>query len=197
MTIDSYANAPMRNNHPRRGYDDLQAESAAAEIQRRDVPARAKVRRTAAEDQLPAGRGKRPHTQKGRGVILEIAPGDDALCAGPQGDSVRISYPITSIVGPQFGSARSIARRLKAAGGYLLALTLDASKRSQKARAVSPHDKGPSWDVVGELTGIENSCADSLAAAMDCLSRLMSSLLRRRGDEELAALIPRSAPARS
>ena len=85
------------------------------------------------------------------------------------GDSVTITFPETSHLGPSRGSVRSFAESSHAKLGDQLCLILDRSEMSATAIVtdVTQHEAG--WALVARLTGIEvSSEMKGLAASLDC-----------------------------
>ena len=124
------------------------------------------------------------------GGILGIPVGATTTFAGVSGDSVTITYPETSTMGPHIGSIRTIALRRRARPGDLLTLVLDASDMTVESRITRPQNASASWKTVSALTGIDRANREKLARATGCDASRIAAELAKRGDTELATLIP-------
>ena len=132
------------------------------------------------------------------GAILQVEVNQNLTFSNQHGDTVTVSFPESSIVGPSLGSVRRIAERLSAKAGDYLTLVLDRSGLSVMAHLTELSDNTPSWETVGRMTGISASVnLDSLASALGCRPGEVRGLLRTRGDDALLEALPQSTSSTS
>ena len=125
------------------------------------------------------------------GAILGISPNANLQFSNQLGDSVRVTFPETSIVGPSLGSVRLIAERLEAQLGEYLTMILDISDSSLEVRLTNVSKYPPGWDTVGRLTGIEFPMRlTDLAQAMRCAPGEVRALLKERRDFAVLESLP-------
>ena len=127
------------------------------------------------------------------GATLDVHVGEVLAFKNETGDSVTITFPGTSLLGPSRGSIRSFAESSHAKLGDHLCLILDRSDMSAIAiiTDVSQHESG--WPLVARLTGIEaDSGMNGLAAALGCREGEVRVLLKNRGDEVVEQALPAS-----
>ena len=198
-TVRSYFSAPMfimcSGSIRLRGPEDAPYRSSSGDIARaRGIfklgESRVAVVRRITQT-LHAGSGS--GLTNAAGSILRIPVGTITTFRGASGDSVSITHPESATVGPSLGSLRTIVLRHRARPGDLLTLVLDASDMSVESRITRPQDMRASWKTVETLTGIDDASAEKLARATGCDPSRIAAELARRGDTELAALIPASS----
>ena len=132
-----------------------------------------------------------PRLPMRRGAILQVEVNQNLTFSNQHGDTVAVTFPESSIVGPSLGSVRRIAERLSAKAGDYLTLVLDRSGLSVMAHLTELSDNTPSWETVGRMTGISASVnLDSLASALGCRPGEVRGLLRTRGDDALLEALP-------
>ena len=127
------------------------------------------------------------------GATLDVRVGEVLAFKNETGDSVTITLPGTSLLGPSRGSIRSFAESSHAKSGDHLCLILDRSDMSAIAiiTDVSQHESG--WPLVARLTGIEaDSGMNGLSAALGCREGEVRVLLKSRGDEVVEQALPAS-----
>ena len=136
---------------------------------------------------------------RGSGRILTYAAGDvlrvelnsRITLSNSDGDTVILTYPESSIVGPSVGSVRALAERVSARVGDYLTLIMDRSDLSVHAQLTEIEGSSPSWDLVSRLTGIDaESGMDGLAKSLLCDRTEIRSILRSRGDEVVLEALP-------
>ena len=136
---------------------------------------------------------------RGSGRILTYAAGDilgvevnsRITLRNAEGDTVILTYPESSIVGPSIGSVRALAERLSAKVGDYLTLIMDRSNLSVGAQLTQIDGSSPSWDLVSRLTGIDaQSGMYGLARSLLCDRTEIRSILRSRGDEVVLEALP-------
>ena len=127
------------------------------------------------------------------GAILQVEVNQNLTFSNQHGDTVIVTFPESSIVGPSLGSVRRIAERLSAKAGDYLTLVLDRSDLSLMAQLTDLSGSVPSWETVGRMTGIIAPVnLDSLASALGCRPGEVRGLLRARGDDTLLESLPQS-----
>ena len=132
------------------------------------------------------------------GAILQVKVNQNLTFSNQHGDTVIVTFPESSIVGPSLGSVRRIAERLSAKAGDYLTLVLDRSGLSLMAQLTDLFGNVPSWETVGRMTGITAPVnLDSLASALGCRPGEVRGLLRARGDDVLLELLPQSTSSTS
>ena len=143
---------------------------------------------------------------RGSGRILTYAAGDvlgvevngRVTLTNGEGDSIVLTYPETSIVGPSIGSVRALAERLSAKIGDYMTLIMDRSDLSVAAQVTRLDVSNPSWDLVSRLTGIDvHRGMDDLAEALQCDQTEVRSILRSRGDEVVLEALPAQSASSS
>lgn len=136
---------------------------------------------------------------RGSGRILTFAAGDilgvevnsRLTLRSAEGDTVILTYPESSIVGPSIGSVRALAERLSAKVGDYVTLIIDRPNLSVEAQSTQIDGNSPGWDLVSRLTGIEaHSGMDGLADSLLCDRTEVRSILRSRGDEVVLEALP-------
>ncbi len=132
------------------------------------------------------------------GMVLHVKVNDRLTFSSVHGESVTLTYPETSIVGPSIGSTRAIVERLSGKANDLLTLMLDRSDMSVKARLTRLEDHEPGWALVSRLTGVEaGSGMDGLAQALACQrGEVRAVLSARRDDTVIDALPPPTSSSR-
>ena len=132
------------------------------------------------------------------GAILQVEVNQNLTFSNQHGDTVTVTFPESSIVGPSLGSVRRIAERLSAKAGDYLTLVLDRSGLSLMAQLTDLSGRVPSWETVGRMTGIIAPVnLDSLASALGCRPGEVRGLLRARGDDALLEALPQSTSSTS
>jgi len=136
---------------------------------------------------------------RGSGRILTFAAGDilgvevnsRIMLRSSEGDTVTLTYPESSIVGPSIGSVRALAERLSAKVGDHLTLIMDRSNLTIEARLTPTEWGSPGWDLVSRLTGVDaQSGLDGLSKSLLCSREEVRSILRSRGDEVVLEALP-------
>ena len=126
------------------------------------------------------------------GALLDLTVDDRLRFSGPEGVSVSVTFPGTSIHGPSLGSFRSLAEKVNAKLGDMLTVILDIRDKSVSATATDISKYNSGWALVARLTGIsENSGIEGLAAALTCSRGEVRATLRRRGDTVVLDALPK------
>ena len=132
------------------------------------------------------------------GAILDVEVNADLSFTNKNGDHVRVTFPETSHVGPTLGSVRQITERLSAKEDEYLTLILDRSQMTVTALLTDLRDWSPGWNVIGRLTGIDETAdLDRLADALQCKPGEVRSVLKARGDDDILAFLPGSEASSS
>ena len=132
------------------------------------------------------------------GAILQVEVNQNITFSNQHGDTVIVTFPESSIIGPSLGSVRRIAERLSAKAGDYLTVVLDRPSLSLMAQVTDLSGDVRSWETVGKMTGIAASVnLDSLANALGCRPGEVRGLLRARGDDALLEALPRSTSSTS
>ena len=125
------------------------------------------------------------------GRILGIAPNDSLTFEAPDGTSLTVSFPDTTISGPSLGSTRVLATAKGSRPDDFLNLVLDRRDLSVSATVTTISNHDPGWRLVGRLTGIDpEDGLEGLAASLQCDREEVESVLRGRGDDVLADALP-------
>ncbi|MCY3994474.1 MAG: hypothetical protein OXF50_24845 [Caldilineaceae bacterium] len=108
------------------------------------------------------------------------------------GESVAVTFPEASLVGPLIGSLRALAEAAGAKVGDQLTVTLDKSDMSISAVATDLFQHEPGWGLVARLTGIEaDEGMEGLVAALQCEKGEVRAFLSNRGDDVLKEALPK------
>jgi hypothetical protein len=120
-------------------------------------------------------------------AALGLSPGQQRLFSSPYGE-VGLTWRLSSTNGPSIGSLRVLATARGATRRDTLVVVFRLDKSSLDAQRVAP-----------ELTGIERlrrllgrrvrTPAAALAASLDCRRDEVATVLRRRGDHDIADLV--------
>ena len=125
------------------------------------------------------------------GGVLGIAVDDEVALTSEKGDTITLTYPETSIVGPSLGSMRVFAERLSADLGDQLTLIMDRSSDSVEARLTRSDATADGWEYIAHLTGIgADSGIDGLAESLHCGRGEIRAILRQRGDDVVLSALP-------
>ena len=141
-------------------------------------------------------RGSGSPLSQAAGAILGLAVNANLKFTNQVGDTVNVTFPESSIVGPHRGSVRLIAERLSAKEDDLLTIILDISDMSVTAWATDLSDYSPNWDTIGRLTGIGSPRGISdLANALRCNAGEVRDILMKRGDTAVLDFLPTASPS--
>ena len=125
-------------------------------------------------------------------AILAVEVNGYLSFSNEHGDTVDISFPETSLIGPTIGSVRRIAERLLAKEGDYLTLVLDRSTMTVAVSSTDIRGRPPEWGVIGRLTGIATPVdLDGLARALNCNAGEVRTVLRTRGDADVLDFLPK------
>lgn len=132
---------------------------------------------------------------------LGVVPGGKCVLKAA-GGTVRISWLETSTAGPALGSVRFLAETIAAKVGdqVLLYFRRDESTLSMSRVDYRAVDAASGFDRIALLTGIPNNDGEgsflhALGQAIGCRGTraAIGAELRKRGESELAALVPAEA----
>ena len=129
-------------------------------------------------------------------AALGVKPGGRRIFTSHDGAASTVGWRPWSVNGPDIGSVRALATRTDAQPGDTLVLVFGIDGGTLDAARIAPDTDG-----IGRLTlmlGVDmgGDATASLAAGMDCRASEVRSVLRSRGDGELAACIPATTDAR-
>ena len=126
------------------------------------------------------------------GALLDLTIDDRLRFSGPEGVSVSVTFPGTSIHGPSLGSFRSLAEKVNAKLGDMLTVILDIRDKSVSATATDISKYNSGWALIARLTGIsESSGIEGLAASLTCSRGEVRATLRSRGDTVVLDALPK------
>ena len=126
------------------------------------------------------------------GALLDLTVDDRLRFSGPEGTSVSVTFPGTSINGPSLGSFRALAEKVNAKLGDILTVILDIRDKSVSATVTDISECNSGWALVARLTGIsESSGIEGLAVALNCSRGEVRATLRRRGDTVVLDALPK------
>lgn len=135
------------------------------------------------------GSGQQTHTAVAH--ALGLHPGDprrfiDAECT----DTVLVTWRLTSTSGPDIGSLRRPAERIGCRVGGVLLVDFDRATGTFRVSGVDGEVDGV--ERLAAIVGIDpaRDLEAQLAGALECERSEIRSTLRRRGDDEIAGLIP-------
>lgn len=125
------------------------------------------------------------------GSHLDVATNQTLTFKDGDGNSVAVTFPEASYVGPLIGSLRALAESAGAKVGDQLTVTLDKSDMSISAVATDLSQHEPGWGLVSRLTGIEVSEGmEGLAGALRSEKGEVRAVLSKRGDEAVKEALP-------
>ena len=126
------------------------------------------------------------------GALLDLTVDDRLRFSGPEGTSVSVTFPGTSINGPSLGSFRALAEKVNAKLGDMLTVILDIRDKSVSTTVTDISECNSGWALVARLTGIsESSGIEGLAVALNCSRGEVRATLRRRGDTVVLDAFPK------
>ena len=136
-------------------------------------------------------RGSGRNLPSGVGYLLNVAVGDHLVFGGPARQTVTITFPETSFLGPSLGSTRSLAEHVGAHAGDNMTIIFDRSDMSVEARATPKKHVKRSWDFVARLSGIQPGTGLSgLAKSLGCEPDAVLERLRERKDHVILDVLP-------
>ncbi len=125
------------------------------------------------------------------GSVLDVKPNDGLTFRTVDGETIPVTFPETSRMGPALGSTRAFAENAGAKLGDYMTLVFDRSDMSVDTRVTDVSLFEPSWELVARLTGIDARIGmDGLAEALDCEASEVLTVLRERRDHAVAEAIP-------
>ena len=125
-------------------------------------------------------------------TILAVEVNGHLSFSNGHGDTVDITFPETSLIGPTIGSVRRIAERLSAKEGDYLTLVLDRPTMTVASILTDLRGRKPGWDAIGRLTGIDPPVDfDTLSGALRCHAGEVRRVLAARGDDEVLDMLPK------
>ena len=136
-------------------------------------------------------RGSGTNLTHAAGAILELQINEELTFSTIHGETIRVTFPETSLMGPLLGSVRAIVQRLSAESGDILTLIFDAGQKSVEARLTDSGTIQPSWDTISWLTGILHPVdLNHLATTLHCKKEEVQAVLRSRGDDSVIKALP-------
>ncbi len=145
---------------------------------------------TVDEDML---RGSGRMLPNAAGGVLKIEVGDEIELTSDEGETIALTYPASSNLGPSMGSTRIFAERLGARLEDHLTVIMDLDRRSVETRLTRSDAVVQSWDFVAHLTGLNAEAGlAGLAEGLNCTQGEVRAILRKRGDLLLLEAIPGS-----
>ena len=113
------------------------------------------------------------------------------------GGSVVVTWPTTAHTGPTMGSVRELANRLDSGCGDRIRLDFRTTDGVVTANRIESHDlESTDWvAALEQLTGLSElgvGCLPTLAASIEVSPDEVHAALRRRGDHDVADLLPES-----
>ena len=142
-------------------------------------------------------RGSGRQLSPAAGALLDLSVNERLRFDGPDGTSVKVTFPGTSFSGPSLGSTRGLAEAVNAKIGDMLTVILRRGEMTVSAQATDLNEHDTGWALVARLTGIgENAGMDGLAAALHCNRGEVRATLRARRDTAVLEALPerRSTP---
>ena len=137
-------------------------------------------------------RGSGTNLTYAAGAILELKVNDDQTFSTLHGETIRLTFPETSLMGPLIGSIRAIVQRLSGESGDILTLIFDAGEKSVEARLTAAKTIRPSWDTISWMTGITPPVnLNHLATTLHCTREEVQAVLRSRGDDSVIKALPK------
>ena len=125
-------------------------------------------------------------------AILELKVNEEVTFSTPHSETIRVTFPETSLMGPLIGSIRAIVQRLSGESGDVLTLILDGEQQSVEARLTAVRTIQPSWDTISWLTGIAHPVGlNNLATSLHCTKEEVQAVLRSRGDDLVIKALPK------
>ena len=137
-------------------------------------------------------RGSGTNLTYAAGAVLELKVNEELTFSTRHGETIRVTFPETSLMGPLIGSIRAIVQRLSGESGDILSLIFDAGQQSVEARLTDARTIQPSWDTISWLTGISPPVdLNHLATTLHCKREEVQAVLRSRGDESVIKALPK------
>ena len=127
------------------------------------------------------------------GAILDVSVGLAVSFHDENLNTVKITYPPTSITGPTLGSVKTLAENAGAKVGDVLTIILDRSNMLIEAFATDVNLHEPGLELASRLIGIEpaSDIAD-IAATLHCEPQQVWEVLEARGDQTIKQALPSS-----
>ena len=127
------------------------------------------------------------------GAILDVSVGLEIAFHDEDLNTVKITYPATSISGPNLGSVKTLAENAGAKVGDVLTIVLDRSNMSIDAFATDVNLHEPGLELVSRLIGIEPAAdVADVAATLHCEPHQVWEVLEDRGDQTVMQALPSS-----
>ena len=125
-------------------------------------------------------------------AILELKVNEEVTFSTSHNETIKVTFPETSLMGPLIGSIRAIIQRLSGESGDILTLILDRERQSVEARLTAVSTIQSSWDTVSRLTGISHPVdLNNLATSLHCTKEEVQAVLRSRGDDLVIKALPK------
>lgn len=139
-------------------------------------------------------RGSGRHCPEVFARALPLNPGEEYSFDGPAGP-LRITWPITSAFGPSLGSTRALALHVGAQSGDDLRIQFDLSRGTCEPVRITPTllNESDNCSSLRLLTGLDlrdGELAEGVANGVGTTPAELVGVLRRRGDDQVADLLP-------
>ena len=139
-------------------------------------------------------RGSGRHCPEVLARALLLNPGEECTFASTAGP-LRLTWPITSAFGPALGSTRALALQVGAQPGDDLRIQFDLTRQTCEAVRIAPallENRG-SCNALRLLTGLDlrdGELVEGVADGVGTSAAELMGVLRRRGDDQIADLLP-------
>ena len=200
-SVRAYAEAPMFVTED--GYVRLRASDDPLEARQTLPRSRGLYRRStgswayvmSVDSEVLRGSGRLCPEVLARAARIE--PGSDITFDGPAG-ALRISWPRTSAFGPSLGSTRALAVGVSAEEGDELRIQFDLASHTYRTYRIPAESwqQGDPRRVLELVTGLDLSddqLLEGVAAGIGTTAAAVIGVLRHRGDDRLADLLPSTA----
>ena len=125
------------------------------------------------------------------GSILEVAVNERVAFQDVDSDTVVVTFPESSFLGPNMGSVRVLAEKLGARLGDYLTIILDRTDLSVAVNLTRPQELQQDWKLVSRLTGNQSlEVLTDLGATLRCDESQVQAVLMSRGDTVVLSAIP-------
>lgn len=127
---------------------------------------------------------------------MDLRPGDEERTFYGPGGPLRVSWPVTSAFGPSLGSTRALALAAGAGIGDDLRIDfdLDIDEHDYAVRRIPAdlpvQDRREALELLTGLELRDGELTDGVAAGIGVTTAEVVGVLRRRGDDRVADLLP-------
>lgn len=125
---------------------------------------------------------------------LSLNPGEECSFDSPAGP-LRMTWPITSAFGPALGSTRALAVHVGAQAGDDLRIQFDLDRQTCQPFRIAEgllkdRDSGSSLRLITGLDLRDGELVEGVADGVGTSAAELVGVLRRRGDDQIADLLP-------